>query len=60
MTADLPGWRSQGVAGKGQEYSREDVAEHSTRENRVWVTYKDGVYDVTGIPHMHSPDCPSW
>ena len=29
MTADLPDGRSQGVAGKGQEYSREDVAEHS-------------------------------
>ena len=26
------------------------MAEHSTRESRVWVTYKGGVYDVTGAP----------
>ena len=43
-------WPLQKAAGKEQAYSREDVAEHSTRESRVWVTYKEGVYDVTGAP----------
>jgi hypothetical protein len=29
------------------EFSREEVARHHTKEDRIWVTYKDGVYDVT-------------
>lgn len=31
-------------------YSRDEVAKHASRDNggRVWVTYKDGVYDITG------------
>lgn len=36
-----------------QEYSREEVAEHNSRDRRVWVTYKDGVYDVTDFLDMH-------
>lgn len=28
-------------------YTEEEVAEHQTKEDRVWVTYKGGVYDVT-------------
>jgi sulfite oxidase len=35
------------------EYSKEDVAKHKTKENRVWVTYKDGVYDVTEWIDQH-------
>lgn len=26
---------------------REDVAKHVTKEEGIWVTYKDGVYDIT-------------
>lgn len=36
-----------------QEFTREQVAEHSSRDSRVWVTYKDGVYDVTDFLDMH-------
>lgn len=37
------------------EYTREEVARHSSREGggRVWVTYKDGVYDVTPFLDYH-------
>ena len=28
-------------------FTEEEVAEHQTKEDRVWVTYKDGVYDIT-------------
>jgi len=35
------------------EFTREEVADHSTRDKRVWVTYKDGVYDVTDFLDMH-------
>lgn len=29
------------------------MADHSNRADRVWVTYKDGVYDVTDFLDMH-------
>jgi hypothetical protein len=29
------------------EFTAEEVAQHRTPKDRVWVTYKDGVYDVT-------------
>lgn len=28
-------------------FSEDEVAEHATKDTGVWVTYKDGVYDVT-------------
>lgn len=28
-------------------FTREDVAKHTTKETGIWVTYKDGVYDIT-------------
>ncbi|MEW5307520.1 MAG: hypothetical protein WDW36_009909 [Sanguina aurantia] len=34
-------------------YSREEVSKHKTREAGVWVTYKDGVYDVTKWLDLH-------
>lgn len=43
----------QKTGGAGKEFTREEVADHSTREDRVWVTYKDGVYDVTEFLDMH-------
>src|SRR4051794_36503551 len=35
------------------EYTRSEVAKHSTKENRIWVTYKNGVYDITDFIEMH-------
>ncbi|KAK6621588.1 hypothetical protein RUM44_001395 [Polyplax serrata] len=34
-------------------YVESDVAKHSTKENRIWVTYKNGVYDVTEFVEQH-------
>jgi len=36
-----------------KEYSIEDVSKHDSPENRVWVTYKNGVYDITDFIPMH-------
>ena len=35
------------------EFDREEVAQHRTKDTRVWVTYKDGVYDVTEWVDQH-------
>ena len=35
------------------EYSMEEVGTHHTEETRVWVTYKNGVYDVTDLIPIH-------
>ena len=34
-------------------YTKEDVAAHRTKASRIWVTYKDGVYDVTDWADLH-------
>lgn len=34
-------------------YTRADLAKHATLEDRVWVSYKDGVYDVTEFIEAH-------
>jgi cytochrome b involved in lipid metabolism len=34
-------------------YSREDISKHNTMETRIWVTYKEGVYDITDFIEMH-------
>ncbi|KAG2487321.1 hypothetical protein HYH03_014038 [Edaphochlamys debaryana] len=34
-------------------YSSEEVAKHKTLKDRVWVTFKDGVYDITEFVEMH-------
>lgn len=35
------------------EFDRSEVAKHKNKESRVWVTYKDGVYDVTEWVDQH-------
>merc|ERR1719483_1559867 len=35
------------------EFSMETVQEHDSAENRVWVTYKSGVYDITDFIPIH-------
>jgi sulfite oxidase len=43
-----------GVAKKDLPYySLQEVSEHSTVEKRVWVTYKEGVYDITDFIVEH-------
>uniref|UniRef100_A0A383VKU0 Sulfite oxidase n=1 Tax=Tetradesmus obliquus TaxID=3088 RepID=A0A383VKU0_TETOB len=34
-------------------FTAEEVAQHRTPKDRVWVTYKDGVYDVTDFVAQH-------
>ena len=34
-------------------YTREDVAKHKTVEDGIWVTYKEGVYDITEFVDSH-------
>lgn len=35
------------------KYTENDVKEHNTVEKRIWVTFKDGVYDVTDYIKAH-------
>jgi len=34
-------------------YTKAEVSKHTTEETRVWVTYKDGVYDITEFVAGH-------
>jgi sulfite oxidase len=34
-------------------YTREEVAKHTTPETRIWVTFRDGVYDITDFVQAH-------
>ncbi|CAI2358169.1 unnamed protein product [Caenorhabditis sp. 36 PRJEB53466] len=34
-------------------YKQDDVKQHGRNAERIWVTYKDGVYDVTDFVAMH-------
>lgn len=34
-------------------YTAEEVAGHDTREKRIWVCYKSGVYDITNFVSKH-------
>ncbi|RWS17559.1 putative sulfite oxidase-like protein [Dinothrombium tinctorium] len=36
-----------------KSYSMEEVSKHSSIEKRIWVTFKNGVYDVTDFVHEH-------
>lgn len=35
------------------EYTREEVSKHDSVEKRIWVTYKNGVYDITDFVPNH-------
>jgi hypothetical protein len=35
-------------------YTRAQVAEHATPATGIWVTYKDGVYDISGASHARA------
>lgn len=34
-------------------FTAEEVAKHKTKESRIWVSYKDGVYDITEFVANH-------
>jgi sulfite oxidase len=34
-------------------YTLADVAKHATKDDRIWVTYDDGVYDITDFVDEH-------
>jgi len=36
-----------------KQYSREEVSTHKTKENGIWVTYKNIVYDITEFIDKH-------
>jgi len=38
---------------KYQIFTKAQVAEHTTKEKGIWVTYKDGVYDITDFINSH-------
>lgn len=35
------------------EFTMQDVSKHDSETNRVWVTYKHGVYDITDFISKH-------
>lgn len=45
------------VAGKERtdlpDFTKEEILQHRTLESGVWVTYKDGVYDITNFLPQH-------
>ncbi|CAB0003846.1 unnamed protein product, partial [Nesidiocoris tenuis] len=45
----IPGGRIDGLP----TYKMADVAKHSSAEKRLWVTYKEGVYDITDFVDSH-------
>lgn len=34
-------------------YTIADVSKHNKKENRIWITYKNGVYDITDYVSQH-------
>ncbi|KAL4433958.1 hypothetical protein ABPG75_000399 [Micractinium tetrahymenae] len=38
---------------KLKEFDKDEVAKHRSKETGIWVTYKDGVYDVTKFVEQH-------
>eukprot|EP00617_Octactis_speculum_P027459 CAMPEP_0185771048 /NCGR_PEP_ID=MMETSP1174-20130828/62910_1 /TAXON_ID=35687 /ORGANISM="Dictyocha speculum, Strain CCMP1381" /LENGTH=72 /DNA_ID=CAMNT_0028456769 /DNA_START=6 /DNA_END=220 /DNA_ORIENTATION=- len=38
---------------EGKVFTRAQVATHTTLEDRIWVTYQDGVYDITEFIANH-------
>ena len=36
-----------------QIYSRAQVASHANKDNRIWVSFGNGVYDITDFVDIH-------
>ncbi|XP_039250360.2 sulfite oxidase-like [Styela clava] len=43
----------QAKAVKTRVYTASEVAEHKTPDKGIWVSYKDGVYDITDFVKIH-------
>jgi sulfite oxidase len=37
----------------GQAYNDEHVRQHSSQDSTIWVSYRNGVYDVTDYVSLH-------
>ena len=48
-----PGVRAGTFRSDLPTYSKEDVAKHKSKDSGIWVTFKDGVYDVTQWADIH-------
>jgi sulfite oxidase len=38
---------------KPRLFSRSEVSSHSTKEKRIWVSFENGVYDITDFVDIH-------
>lgn len=36
-----------------KEYTLQDIKEHNSKEKRIWVTFRLGVYDITDFVDIH-------
>jgi cytochrome b involved in lipid metabolism len=43
----------EGEAKNFKIFRASEVAEHTTEKTGIWVTYKDGVYDITSFIANH-------
>lgn len=41
------------AGGAPRYYTRAEVGKHKTPETGIWVTYKNGVYDITDFVKLH-------
>jgi len=48
-----PGVRAGTFRADLPTYSKDDVAKHTSKDSGIWVTFKDGVYDVTQWADIH-------
>lgn len=54
LTAEQSRWFAAGMVKPGlREIPLAEVQQHGAKAERVWVTYKDGVYDVTDFVVAH-------
>ncbi|XP_003741799.1 probable sulfite oxidase, mitochondrial [Galendromus occidentalis] len=48
---------SKGIPGKRvfgyKEYSAETISKHITKKDRIWVSWREGVYDITDFIEQH-------
>lgn len=56
LTAECAAQEQRGVGKEHPQlptFTREEISKHRTLESGVWVTYKDGVYDITEFLPQH-------
>lgn len=51
---EKPKWKEAGEYIKGlKEYTLEEIKTHNSKEKRIWVTFRLGVYDITDFVEIH-------